>query len=541
MDASRLFQQAAEACAGKDFATAVAICNQLLPNTVEETNRAALLNLISICQAGQGLMFDALDSAWQAVEIQPVNALLQHHLARLSIETGRMEAAEAAAQRACELETRNVSYRYHLAVVLLRKGELDQARLMAEECIRQDEDFSEARILIGEIEANLGNAAAAISSLNEVVIRNPSHERAWGWLADLDRDDANNAEIRQALESIVNSDTSHEVAATAGIALANMDRRRGKFEAAFAHCEAANRRSAQDGAFDLQAWLERVDQLMATPCDGLQTGSSSSSPDVGFKKETLLFIVGMPRSGSTLCEQILSAHPAVQAVGENPAMEYVEKSLLHRGMDAPAAGLFSPECGEDLVATMRRHYLESLPPDNGEYQIITDKAPRNFERLGLIFSLFPTARVLWCVRHPLDTILSCYFQDFGAAQKFSTDLMESAQVYEGHVRLMHHWLNPFRASIALIDYASMVQNLEATAHKMATIAGLDFHPAMVEPHRNQRLVRTSSFSQVKRPVYTSSINNWRHYPKGLAEVRAWLESKGLLDEHGRSRLLAEVP
>jgi hypothetical protein len=186
---------------------------------------------------------------------------------------------------------------------------------------------------------------------------------------------------------------------------------------------------------------------------------------------------------------------------------------------------------------MRRAYLDSLPTRADDHGRVVDKSPRNFERLGLIFRLFPAARVLWCLRHPLDTIISCYFQDFRGGQRFSSNLEQCAWVYVEHIHLLRHWMRHFRNSIEVVDYSVLVQNLEGTAREMSDFIGVEFHPAMLQPQLNTRNVRTASSQQLRQPVYTTSLNHWRHYRKELADILALLQQQGLLDRQGRSTVL----
>ena len=534
MQAEAIFNEAAEAYAATEYSTAAELCDQLLLKDQSAPNRAALLNLKALSLAGMGLMFAALECAEKAVETQNDHALLWHHCARLRLELGRDEQAEDAARTACRLEPDNLSYRYHLAVVFMRRNDIEKSVAAAMDCLHQDPSFAEAGILLSEIALASGNLEQAIAHLQGVVGHNPGHERGWGLLADLQSDQERKEIIRQALERIHASDAIPEAVATAGFALANMDRRDGHFALAFAQCESANQLTAKTNTFDIDDWQKRMKQIIDSPQAYPVRQDPSSSRAARMAGENLLFIVGMPRSGTSLTEQILSAHPLVRAGGENPVMEYIENELRNGSATEPEANPLEA-INVTVKAKMRQRYLDSLPTVGDGVQKITDKAPRNFERLGLIFQLFPRARVLWCTRHPLDIILSCYFQDFGASQGFSTSLLDCAKVYAGQVRLMRHWMKTHRQSIDIIDYAMLVQNLEASARGMADFAGLDFHPAMVEPHRNPRPIRTASYRQVKRPVYTSSLNNWRHYPDELADVRAWLEREGLLDHLGRSR------
>jgi hypothetical protein len=334
--------------------------------------------------------------------------------------------------------------------------------------------------------------------------------------------------VRQALERVRAGATAVEDAATASFALADIVRRAGKYPLAFAYYREANERLAAAHPFAMDCWEQEVEKTIAASRAWLEAGNCPAA-DASAGGEKLVFIVGMPRSGTSLCEQIISAHPGVPGAGELASMEHIEKALQQTGSDP-----YAVEAEPAWIDQMREAYLESLPAGFANHSRVTDKTPRNFERLGLIFRLFPAARVLWCVRHPLDTILSCYFQDFGAGQKFSQRLDHCARMYAAQVRLMRHWKHYFGRSIHAVDYSSLVRDLQSNVRAMADFLDVEFDPAMLQPHRNPRMVRTASAAQVKRPVYTTSLNNWRHYRQELSQVCAMLQQHGLLDAQGRA-------
>jgi hypothetical protein len=289
----------------------------------------------------------------------------------------------------------------------------------------------------------------------------------------------------------------------------------------------ANERLARLRHFNIEEWELQVETTIRDSRAWLESAAFASPAGNRKWGENLVFIVGMPRSGTSLCEQVLCSHSRILGAGELATMEYITRALKHDSCDPFGADAH-------WLNPMRREYLASLPPSVGQYERVSDKSPRNFERLGLVFRLFPGARVLWCQRHPLDTIISCYFQDFQDGQRFSNSLDHIARMYLGHVRLMRHWMSWFAGSIEVIEYSTLVRNLEATARRMAEFVGLDYEAAMCQPHRNPRLTLTASSQQVRQPVYTGSIDNWRHYREELREVASLLQEHDLLDSECRS-------
>lgn len=232
-----------------------------------------------------------------------------------------------------------------------------------------------------------------------------------------------------------------------------------------------------------------------------------------------IFIVGMPRAGTSLIEQIISSHPQVHGAGElkylndlfdtpfktNLTAHYYPDNLVH----------FSPETCQALI----KKYLSHLRRFSTDARHITDKMPYNYIALGVIHALLPNATIIHVKRDPMDTCLSCYTKLFTQGQYYSYDLTELGQYYRGYERIMNHWrqLLPDDAWLE-IAYEDVVSNLEAEAKRVLDFCGLPWDPGCLEFYRTQRLVRTASFVQVRQPVYTSSIARWRQYQQELAPL-----------------------
>ena len=230
--------------------------------------------------------------------------------------------------------------------------------------------------------------------------------------------------------------------------------------------------------------------------------------------ETPLLIVGMPRSGTTLVEQIVSSHPAIAAGGELPFWP-----RRPSGPGIAEATSLTPQSAHDLS----REYLALLRRIGPHASRVTDKAPFNFHRLGLIHLLLPKARIIHCRRHPVDTCLSMYFLHFSERIEFVSDKGDLAFAYRQYARLMEHWravLPPDR--LIDVDYENLIADREAVTRRLIAFTGLDWHDACLEPERNERTVTTTSLWQARQPVYTTSVARWRRYEPWLGELRQLL-------------------
>ncbi|MCI5060574.1 MAG: tetratricopeptide repeat protein [Alphaproteobacteria bacterium] len=235
----------------------------------------------------------------------------------------------------------------------------------------------------------------------------------------------------------------------------------------------------------------------------------------GFKTDVPVFIIGMPRSGTTLTEQIISSHPDVFGAGELPDVMRIKRRI----------GEISPSTIEEAG----KIYMElvSARDKTGTAKRITDKMPGNYMNIGFILSMLPEAKVIHCRRNALDTCLSNYRQNFMVGQYWSYDLEELGAEYLRYLDLMAYWHEQFPDRILDVDYEETVSNLEGQARKLIDYVGLEWDEACLEPHKQKRAVLTASKAQVTKPVYQSSVQKWKRYESQLQPLIEVLSAGGL--------------
>jgi hypothetical protein len=232
-------------------------------------------------------------------------------------------------------------------------------------------------------------------------------------------------------------------------------------------------------------------------------GSTSSKP---------VFVVGMPRSGTSLAEQIIASHPAARGRGE-----------LHfwEGLAAKDSGLTRSILSEPARAKVAEEYLRLLEVSSASASRIVDKSPVNSDFLGLIYSVFPNARVIYMQRDPIDTCLSCYFQQFLMGLKFTFDLSDLVHYYNEHRRMMAHWRAVLPHGFILdVPYEALVTDQEAWSRKMLAFIGLEWDPRVLEFHTTTRQVVTASAWQVRQKIYKNSVARWRNYERFIGPLKA---------------------
>ncbi len=235
---------------------------------------------------------------------------------------------------------------------------------------------------------------------------------------------------------------------------------------------------------------------------------------LGVNDETPIFVVGMPRSGTTLVEQVVSSHPLVEGGGERQFWRQRGPIWERSGPDGLATAV--THClADDYRAELRR-----VAPGAAR---VTDKMPHNFLWIGLIHLIFPRARIIHCRRHPVDTCLSIYFTPFRTRMNFASDRADLVWEYRQYERLMAHWRTVLPADRFLeVDYEALVADREVGTRRLIAFCGLDWDDACLHPENNKRAVTTASVWQVRQPVYRSSVERWRNYEPWLRELRELL-------------------
>ncbi|MDH3589738.1 MAG: sulfotransferase, partial [Gammaproteobacteria bacterium] len=223
-----------------------------------------------------------------------------------------------------------------------------------------------------------------------------------------------------------------------------------------------------------------------------------------------VFVVGMPRSGSTLLEQILDSHPEVASIGETALLSQVAFGLGSE--DQPYPDCLS-SCTVESMQLAGSLYLAGLPAG---YRRVVDKMLSNLVHAGLIAILFPNARMIHCVRHPLDTLLSCYSHDFtGKNLGFSYDFDDLTHYYRQYRRLMDHWSTIDALDTKIVHYEDVVGNTETAIRSTLDFLDLPWHESCVRFHENRTIRNTASYAQVRRPTYSDSVGRYKHYREQL--------------------------
>ncbi len=432
------------------------------------------------------------------------------NLGSVLVALGRHEEAIARLRQALALDGNSAEAHCNLGTALLATGRRDEAMGHYGRALGLKPDFAEAHIGRGNLLQELGRIDEARQAFETAIDVAPRHTTAYHSLIDTKRfapDDPHLAAMESLAKDMSSFGTQErlELHFALGKALADA----GRYDESHHHFLRGNALKRSTFSYDEPATLEFLGHLKAK----FTRAVIDSQRGPGHPSPVPIFIVGMPRSGTTLVEQILAGHPQVFAAGELRVVAESIKAIpgFEAALDNPAPGLdpaLLRELGERYAAR-----LAALAPGAAH---VTDKMPANYRFLGPIHLALPQARIVHVRRNPVDTCLSCFTRLFTYDQRFCYELGELGRYYRAYHDLMAHWHAVLpEATLIEVKYEDVVDDLEGQARRLMAHCGLDWDDSCLEFHRAQRPVRTASAAQVRQPLYRTSIGRWRAYGASL--------------------------
>jgi tetratricopeptide (TPR) repeat protein len=438
------------------------------------------------------------------IDEQPSHAVARFNLACFLRRRGRLEEALEEHQSALDLQIDHPEeVLSNMAVIQAELRRDAAAKLLFERALAVNPNYIPAMFNLALQHEEFGDRETAVLLFGKILELNPAWYDALIRIAHAvtirERDGPVIRRLRRALRySNVDALTRESLHFALGKALDDC----GQYDEAFAQYELGNRASAMRLLRYDQEGEERV---VARIMEAFGPEQISSAEPVSHRP--LVFVTGMYRTGSTLFEQVLAAHPAVKAGGE---IDYFMRGPLP---------LAPQEWGG-----LARGYLEYLDGTFPGAAIVTNKRPDAFARLGMLKSMFPNARFVNTVRDPRDTCLSIWFQQFDGQLAYANDLGNIAHHYGQYLRLMQHWRGLFAEIIFDADYDEYVRDPRTVTERLLAFLGLEWHEGCMEFQRNATRVRTASVSQVREPLYRKSSGRWRNYEKQLVGLERLLGS-----------------
>ena len=470
---------------------------------------------------GLGALALAADRPWDA------ERLLRHALRQSAhlplalrglgpalLALGRIQEAEDAAQRVLQVEPENPQSWVTLAAVATRLLQQERALEAYERAAALQPREPMIRLSIGHAQKTLGHRTESEAAYKAALALKPAMGAAWWGLADLKNYVFSEREIAD-MQALLAGSPPRADAAQLHFALGKALEQRQDYHRSFEHYAQGNALRRLAAPFDIEAFERRSARIRAVfdrPFFATYAGAGDPS-------RAPIFIVGLPRSGSTLIEQILASHSGVEGTMELPNIV----TLVHQFDDMVASRDGYPETVRGIpreqLAALGARYLEETRPLRSGRQHFTDKLPNNFSHVGLIHLILPNATVIDARRHPLDACFSTFKQHFASGQAFSYDLKDLGRYYRAYLSLMDHWDTVLPGKVLRVQYEELVREPEAQIRRLLDHCGLAFEPACLAFHQTRRPVRTASAEQVRQPIYTTAVAHWRHFEAELEPLR----------------------
>ena len=430
-----------------------------------------------------------------------------YNLAWLERQARQFDSALNSYSRALDLNVADPE-EVHLNRAVIYSDHLHQPQAAAREleaALAKNVVYVPALLNLGNLREDLGDREGAREAYARALAADPDNRLALARLAGVSHSRKLDLALVERLRAAVRSPgASANEQADLGFALGGMLDAAGKYEQAFDAVRAANlaSRAATGAGYD-RAQAERfIDQLIAVFDRPIPSGDAHSSP---------VFICGMFRSGSTLIEQILGSHSHVRAAGE---LDLVPQLVARIGGYPRSAALASEEATE----SWREFYLRGLPVTPNPDLLVTDKRPENFLHIGLIKTIFPSAKFVHTRRNRLDNLLSLYFLHLEPAMAYALDLEDAAHWYGQYSRLMAHWMALYPNDILEVDYDELVREPNLVLEPLLGFLDLDWEDEILHFHRARSTIKTASVWQVREPLHARSSGRWRNYSKQLKKL-----------------------
>ncbi len=461
-----------------------------------------LWNNLGNVQKDLGHFDEAIASYRRALELRPNFAQPLNNLGNVLLSAGKLDDAVLSYRRAIALQPGYVDAHVNLGIVLRLKNCCQEAEASCRRALELDPMSAAALRLLAELRSDHGQFLAAEQLYQQVIAIEPESAEAWAGIAGLRRMTwEDRAWLDGAQRVLARSPPASEVYLR--FALGKYFDDVGEYEQAFTNYRRANELAAQGRpAHDQRLVALGIDGVIARHSkDWLArvapAATASARP---------VFIVGMPRSGTTLAEQIVASHASVFGAGELPYWNSAAEIC---------AGVYDGSEKEmNSLRNAAEAYLVQLTALCPDAHRVVDKMPGNFLHIGVIHATLPEARIIHLSRDPIDTCLSIYFQNFGATHPYANDLNDLAQYYRQYRRIMAHWRETLPPNAILdVPYEGLVEDTETWCRRMLEFIGLPWDPECLEFYRSERTVNTFSKWQARQKISRSSIERWRHYKK----------------------------
>lgn len=475
------------------------------------------LNLMGILAVEANQTKIALSYLEKAVKLEPKIAMYRNNLGNTLIISTRYKDALLHLRRAVAIDPNYTEAWSNLGKASRLNGDIAEAAKFFKKALAISPGFLNAQTGLAEIASETGQFEQAQAKFEHILILNPQNLDALCGLAMVKKYASDDPLIKTYEQWLRSTTLRDDQRAPLHHAFAKICNDIGRYDDAIVHF--ARGKFYKKLSFNSQLHAASYAALRQLFTSGFFAERKSH----GLSDERPVFVVGMPRSGTTLTEQILASHATVSGLGELPDMRLITQQL---GFGSPDPRTFTSNVAKlsaKDIAKLAQRYLKSYERVPASALRIIDKSPHNYELLGLIALMFPHAHIIHCSRDPIDNCVAVYMQNFSESHSYNKDFDTLGHYYRAYQGLMDHWKQTLPLPIHETVYEHTVANLEQTARAMVKFLGLAWDENCLNYHQLERQVRTPSRWQVRQPIYSTSVERWRRYEKHLGPLKAALK------------------
>ena len=493
------------------------LCRQFLQKVPHHTEGMRLLADIGV---RLGVLDDAEFLLESALKIEPGNVGVHINYIRILRKRQKFARALEQARQLLGTNPKNPQFQSLFAIESMQTGDYDRALEAFDKILEQLPADPVTHTSKGHAYKTLGQYEDAVAAYHDAIRHAPNHGEAYYSLANLKVYSFADSEITQMQRQEADRNLSHMDRVYLQFALGKAHEDRSEYERAFQYYASGNALKKSLGTYDadtMSADLKAQQDVCTQDLFERRNGTGHDAADP-------IFIVGLPRAGSTLLEQILSSHSQVDGTLELPNILSLSQRLRRRGRE----GENSPypqilcELGDEELAAFGEQYVEDTRIHRKVAPRFIDKMPNNFRHIGLIHLILPNAKIIDARRHPMSCCFSGFKQLFAEGQEFTYDLADMGRYYCDYVELMDHWDAVLPGKVLRVDYENVVNDTEDEVRRLLEFCELPFEDACVRFYETRRSVRTPSSEQVRQPIYTSGLEQWCHFKPWLDDLKSAL-------------------
>ena len=489
----------------------------------DDPNNVDALRLLALLASRTGAVDQAINMLENCTKIAPDYALAWENLAKMYRQKDDPDSLQKAAfcfGKATELRPNWAEGWAGLGTMQTRSSQHEEGIESYKKSIELKANQPRVHLSLGHVYKTTGNQEACISSYNEAISFDNNFGEAYWSLANLKTYKFSGEEISSMEKKIELTEVPEREKVHFLFSLGKAFEDMGNYDESFEYYKRGNDLNRGRTTYDpkaIEALSERLKQFFTEERfhENKDFGDNSNSP---------IFIVGLPRSGSTLIEQILASHSKIEGTMELPNIMNIARKLGNSTKDRTAyPEVIESLQGSDLTGLGKSFIDETQFLRTGK-QYFIDKMPNNFSHIGLIKLILPNAKVIDARRNPMDTCFSCFKQLFARGQAFTYDLSEIARYYVNYVNLMDHWDKVLPGYVFKVQHEDLINNQEGVTRDLIDFCEVDFESSTLEFYKTKRAVKTASSEQVRQPINTKGVNQWKNYEAHLKDLKFHLES-----------------